>query len=79
MRFPKAPSIGIRVPSLPGLHARSMSPLLNAALVAAYWLRIVLTVIMSAAFVIDLPELGGAAKLKAKGVKVHTLVSFEGH
>ena len=40
MRFPKSLSIGIRVPSLPGLHARSMSPLLNAALVAAYWLMI---------------------------------------
>jgi len=35
--------------------------------------------VVSAAFVIDLPELGGSAKLKAKGVKVHTLVSFEGH
>ena len=35
--------------------------------------------VVSAAFVIDLPDLGGAAKLKAKGVKVHTLVSFEGH
>jgi adenine phosphoribosyltransferase len=35
--------------------------------------------LVAAAFVIDLPDLGGAAKLKAKGVKVHTLVSFEGH
>jgi adenine phosphoribosyltransferase len=35
--------------------------------------------VVAAAFVIVLPELGGAAKLKAKGVKVHTLVSFEGH
>ena len=35
--------------------------------------------VVAAAFVIDLPELGGAAKLKAKGVKVHTLVGFEGH
>ena len=35
--------------------------------------------VVAAAFVIDLPELSGAAKLKAKGVKVHTLVSFEGH
>ena len=35
--------------------------------------------VVAAAFVIDLPELGGAAKLKAKGVKVHTLVEFEGH
>ena len=35
--------------------------------------------VVSAAFVIDLPELGGAQKLKDKGVKVHTLVAFEGH
>jgi adenine phosphoribosyltransferase len=35
--------------------------------------------IIAAAFVIDLPELGGAQKLRDKGVKVHTLVSFEGH
>jgi adenine phosphoribosyltransferase len=35
--------------------------------------------VVAAAFVIDLPELGGAAKLKAKGVKVHTLVSFDEH
>ncbi len=35
--------------------------------------------IVSAAFVIDLPELGGAARLAAKDVVVHTLVSFEGH
>jgi adenine phosphoribosyltransferase len=35
--------------------------------------------VVAAAFVIDLPELGGADKLKEKGVKVHTLVAFEGH
>lgn len=35
--------------------------------------------IVAAAFVIDLPDLGGAARLKAKQVAVHTLVSFEGH
>ncbi len=35
--------------------------------------------VVAAAFVIDLPDLGGAAKLKAKGVKVHRLVEFEGH
>lgn len=35
--------------------------------------------VVSAAFVIDLPELGGATKLRDKGVKVHTLVGFEGH
>jgi len=35
--------------------------------------------VVAAAFVIDLPDLGGAQRLKDKGVKVHTLVSFEGH
>jgi adenine phosphoribosyltransferase len=35
--------------------------------------------IVSAAFVIDLPDLRGAEKLRSKGVKVHTLVEFEGH
>ncbi len=35
--------------------------------------------IVAAAFVIDLPDLGGAARLAAKDVAVHTLVSFEGH
>ena len=32
-----------------------------------------------AAFVIDLPELGGAEKLKAEGVAVSALMSFDGH
>ena len=35
--------------------------------------------IVAAAFVIDLPELGGARRIAAKDVTVHTLVSFEGH
>ena len=32
---------------------------------------------VSAAFVVDLPFLGGSAKLQNKGVKVHTLVHFD--
>lgn len=32
-----------------------------------------------AAFVIDLPDLGGAAKLKAESVAVTALIAFEGH
>ncbi|UJW87018.1 adenine phosphoribosyltransferase [Devosia sp. SL43] len=32
-----------------------------------------------AAFVIDLPDLGGADKLKAEGVAVTALIGFEGH
>jgi adenine phosphoribosyltransferase len=35
--------------------------------------------IVAACFVIDLPELGGRKKLEALGVKVLTLVDFEGH
>ncbi|MGF9691832.1 adenine phosphoribosyltransferase [Rhizobium sp. 0TCS1.26] len=35
--------------------------------------------VVSACFVIDLPELGGRQKLEALGVEVRTLVSFEGH
>jgi adenine phosphoribosyltransferase len=33
----------------------------------------------AAAFVIDLPEIGGADRLRRDGVEVHTLVSFKGH
>ena len=35
--------------------------------------------VVGAAFVIDLPELGGAKLLEAQGIKVHTLMAFEGH
>ncbi len=35
--------------------------------------------IVAACFVIDLPDLGGRAKLEALGVPVHTLIGFEGH
>ncbi len=35
--------------------------------------------VVAAAFVIDLPELGGADRLRAAGVPVQTLVAFEGH
>ena len=35
--------------------------------------------VVAACFVIDLPELGGAAKLRALGVPVRTLVEFAGH
>ena len=35
--------------------------------------------IFETAFVVDLPELGGAKKIQAMGHKVFTLVNFEGH
>ena len=34
--------------------------------------------IVAAAFIVDLPDLGGAQKLRKKGIKLHTLVSFDG-
>lgn len=35
--------------------------------------------IVGAAFLVDLPELGGAKLLEKDGIKVHALMSFEGH
>ena len=35
--------------------------------------------VLAACFIIDLPELGGAAKLRQLDVPVRTLISFEGH
>jgi adenine phosphoribosyltransferase len=35
--------------------------------------------VVAAVFVIDLPDLGGADKLRALGVPVRTLMAFEGH
>lgn len=35
--------------------------------------------VIGCCFVIDLPELGGAAKIRALGKEVTTLVAFEGH
>lgn len=34
---------------------------------------------VGASFVIDLPDLGGAQKLAARGLAVHSLISFPGH
>jgi adenine phosphoribosyltransferase len=35
--------------------------------------------VLAACFVIDLPDLGGAARLRRLDVPVRTLISFEGH
>jgi adenine phosphoribosyltransferase len=35
--------------------------------------------VLAACFIIDLPDLGGADKIRALGVPVRTLISFEGH
>jgi len=34
--------------------------------------------LVEAAFVIDLPDIGGMARLKARGVPCHALTEFEG-
>ena len=36
-------------------------------------------VLVGAAFIIDLPALGGAARLEEQGIPCHTLMAFEGH
>ena len=46
---------------------------------ASKLLRSVGADLVAACFVIDLPDLGGAAKLRQLGVLVRTLVAFEGH
>ncbi len=36
-------------------------------------------VVQQALFIVDLPELGGAAKLRSRGIEVRTLIGFDGH
>jgi len=35
--------------------------------------------VLAACFIIDLPDLGGAEKIRKLGVPVRTLIGFEGH
>ena len=51
----------------------------GTALAAVDLLRRAGAEIVAAAFVVDLPELGGAERLRAAGVPVSTLVGFPGH
>ena len=51
----------------------------GTAIAAVGLLRRTGATIEHAAFVIDLPDLGGADKLKAEGVVVSSLIEFEGH
>jgi adenine phosphoribosyltransferase len=51
----------------------------GTAVAAASLLRQMGARIVAACFIVDLPELGGADKLRALGIEVRTLVSFEGH
>ncbi len=51
----------------------------GTALAAIELLKKVGAEVVAAAFVIDLPELGGADRLRAAGVPVSTLIDFAGH
>lgn len=51
----------------------------GTALAAVQLVETLGATIVAAAFVIDLPELGGSQKLRSRGVDIHTLLSFAGH
>ncbi|MDP3658403.1 adenine phosphoribosyltransferase [Phenylobacterium sp.] len=51
----------------------------GTALASLELLRRVGAEVVAAAFIVDLPDLGGAERLRAAGVPVSTLVAFEGH
>jgi adenine phosphoribosyltransferase len=51
----------------------------GTALAAVKLLRDAGAEVVAAGFAIDLPELGGAERLRASGVPVSTLMAFEGH
>ena len=51
----------------------------GTAVAAVKLLRQIGAEIVAACFVIDLPDLGGAEKLRDLGVEVHALIAFEGH
>lgn len=42
-------------------------------------LRLAEAEIVAAAFIIDLPDLGGVARIEALGIKTHTLLTYPGH
>jgi adenine phosphoribosyltransferase len=50
----------------------------GTALAAARLIRRAGAEVTGAGFIIDLPDLGGAAKLAEEGFPVHSLVAFEG-
>jgi len=51
----------------------------GTAIAAVSLLRRTGAAVEDAAFVIDLPDLGGAGKLEAEGITVTSLIGFEGH
>ena len=51
----------------------------GTALAGVELLRLAEAQIVAASFVIDLPDLGGAARLRAAGLTTHALIAFGGH
>jgi adenine phosphoribosyltransferase len=51
----------------------------GSAAAAVHLLQSLKAEVVGAAFVIDLPELGGSAKLESAGIRVLSLVHFDGH
>lgn len=71
---PGAISPGMRVVLVDDLIATG-----GTARAAAELLRMAGAAVEQAAFVIDLPDLGGAASLAAAGIETHALMAFPGH
>ncbi len=66
----------------PGDHVLLVDDLIATGGTASAGIRLMEragAVVIGCSFVIDLPELGGADKLRAMGKKVNSLVAFEGH
>jgi len=66
----------------PGARVQIVDDLIatgGTALAAARLVDRAGAVLTGASFVIDLPDLGGADRLRAAGISVHALVSFAGH
>lgn len=70
---PSGLSAGLKVALVDDLIATG-----GTALAAAKLVQQCSCAVSTAAFVIDLPDLGGADRLRAEGIDVKTLVSFEG-
>jgi adenine phosphoribosyltransferase len=51
----------------------------GTALAAIALIRVAGATVDEACFVIDLPDLGGAARVRTEGVEVYALIAFAGH